>query len=665
MNFSINHQLSLNSNRSFAASWLSPMQRRLPTICLPALVGAALFFAQVYIAPSTAFARANSAAPTPATSSADFQIAHIEPSSWWVGMQSPELQLMVHGKNIAQLTPQISYAGVTLNGAQSLDNPNYIFLNLHIAANAQPGQIEIRWMKDGQQVLVSNYTLAVRRKDSAQRASFTPADAIYLVVPDRFANGDTRNDNHTGLVEKANRQDPGGRHGGDIAGLRQHLNYIAKLGFTMLWPTPMIENNQAINSYHGYSATDFYQVDARLGSNQDYRAMVQEAKSQGIGVIHDVVLNHIGSMHWWMKDMPSKDWLNYPTHYTETNHTRSTVQDIHGAQYDRQKFADGWFTHTMPDLNQRNPFLANYLIQNTLWWIEYADLAGIRTDTYSYSDKAFLARWSRRITEEYPNINLVGEEWSMNPAIVAYWQKDKLNQDGYQSYMPSMMDFSVYETMHTALIDSATEPADINKLYAAIANDFQYAHPDNLTIFEGNHDTPRLFSALKQDYDLYKMAMVYLATTRGIPQMFYGTELLMTSPEKRDDGKVRGDFPGGWTGDKVDAFQGTNLSAAQSEAQKFVTQLFNWRKGQTAIHQGKLIHFIPENNCYVYFRVLENKIVMVVLNRNPQAQDLDLARFQEVLNHHHNAKNVFDEKRIPLDKTLKVQGKSASIFEIE
>jgi len=584
-------------------------------------------------------------------------------------MKQPDVQLMVHGQNISELTPSINYPGVTLLDVKRSDNPNYLFIDVRIAESAVAGQVKLEFRSNNKAVISHEFSLKNRRPLSAQRTSFSAADAIYLVVPDRFANGDPSNDSHPDYSDKLARDLPGGRHGGDLSGMRQHLDYIANLGFTMLWPTPLMENAQAVHSYHGYAATDFYKIDPRFGSNASYQEMIHFAKQKGLGVVQDIVLNHIGSKHWWMKDLPSSDWLNFPTKYTETNHLRSTLQDIHAAQSDQQKFTDGWFVKTMPDMNQRNPYLANYLIQNTLWWIEYADLSGLRVDTYSYSDKNFLARWSQRITEEYPHFNIVGEEWSMNPSIIAYWQRGTQNHDGYRSAMPSMMDFPVYQALHNSLIGEKGKAPDMMSMYEAIANDFIYPHPENLTLFEGNHDTPRIFSQLNEDSALNKMAMIMLATLRGIPQMFYGAEILMTSPKQRDDGKVRGDFPGGWRGDKINAFTGANLSAAQQEMQAFVRTLFNWRKTETAMHQGKLIHFLPENNCYVYFRLLkqgqEQRKVMVIINRNENVTELDLQRFQEIIQDSRSAHDVMNGRTIALKEKLKVDAKTAVILALQ
>ncbi|MFZ6845788.1 glycoside hydrolase family 13 protein [Undibacterium sp. RuTC16W] len=599
-----------------------------------------------------------------ATASADYQITHLEPASWWVGMNNPQLELMVHGHRIAELTPDIQYPGVTIKSVQRVSNPNYLFIQLDITHQALPGKLDINFSRQGIQVLHTGYQLNARREHSAQRKGFSPSDAIYLLVPDRFANGNPANDSVPQLIESSNRTKPGGRHGGDLQGISDHLDYIAQMGFTTIWPTPLTQNNQAAYSYHGYSATDLYQVDARLGSNEDYRQLVSKAKSKGLGFIQDIVLNHIGSGHWWMKDMPSPDWLNFPDKYTETSHARSTVQDPHAAQGDKEKFTSGWFTTTMPDLNQRNSLLATYLIQNTIWWIEYADLSGIRTDTYSYSDKNFLADWSRSVINEYPRLNLVGEEWSNNPAIVAYWQRGKYNPDGYASSMPGMMDFPLHDSLRAGLMGEESTAEGLMKMYLAVANDFVYPDASNLVIFEGNHDTSRLFSALNNSLPHYKIALAYLATMRGIPQFFYGTEMLMQSPKKRDDGKVRSDFPGGWAGDKVSAFTGLGLSKAQKEAQDFMRQLLNWRKTSTAIHQGKLLHYLPENGCYVYFRYTGTQKVMVILNKNNTETHLATSRFFEMLSPTAKGRNVLTGQEIDLKKLLHLPPLSATIIDI-
>lgn len=593
-----------------------------------------------------------------------YKLGQVEPPSWWTGMKENHLQLLVHGDQIADLTPSLSYQGVAIKDVIRVANRNYLFIDLAISEAASAGEFAIHFNQHNKSELTYQYRLNPRENNSSQRRGFNPSDAIYLIAPDRFANGNDKNDNVITLKEQANRKDPSGRHGGDIQGITDHLDYIAQMGFTQIWPMPLTENDQPNLSYHGYASTNLYKVDARLGSNEDYRQMVSKAKAKGIGFIQDVVLNHIGSEHWWMKDLPTADWLNFQEKFVITNHKRTTIQDPHASAEDRKKFVDGWFTEGMPDLNQRNTLMANYLIQNTIWWIEYAGLSGIRTDTYSYSDKTFLAEWSSRILKEYPNINIVGEEWSSNPAIVSYWQKGKVNHDDYLSSMPSMMDFPVYEALRQSLVSKEQEGTGFTKLYETVANDFLYPEPGNLVIFEGNHDTSRIFSELGEDYALYQMAMVYLATMRGIPQFLYGTEILMTSPRQRVDGKVRADFPGGWQGDNVNAFSGRGLSKRQKEAQEFMRHLLIWRKNASAIHDGKLMHFAPEDDTYVYFRYNDSQKIMVVFNKNFHQITLDTKRFHEMLSPQSTATAVLSGKNVSLAASLSLPPRSVMILDV-
>lgn len=597
-------------------------------------------------------------------SAKEFDIKHVEPLNWWVGMQHPVLQVMVHGDNISALTPDINYPGVTLIGAEKTDNKNYLFINLRIADITKAGSFVIAFKKGDKVVSSIHYRLESRIKNSAGRHGFDASDVIYLLMPDRFANGTTANDSKNDQLEKLNRSISGGRHGGDLKGMQEHLDYIANMGFTMIWPTPLVENNQQHYSYHGYSATNHYKIDSRFGSNQDYKNYVAAANKKGMGVIQDIVLNHIGSGHWWMNDMPAKDWLNFPDNYTQTTHRRMAIHDPHAAPEDAKLFTDGWFVQTMPDLNQRNPLLATYLIQNSVWWVEYANLSGIREDTYSYSDKNFLSAWGKYLLDEYSNFNMVGEEWTSNQAIVASWQKGKLNDNGYVSYLPSLMDFPVHDAMRAALTEDEGWSTGLIKLYETIANDFIYADPMHLVVFPENHDTSRIYSALNDNPGLYKNAMVLSATTRGIPQLFYGSEVLANSPKERDDGAVRSDMPGGWSGDKVNAFTGTGLSAAQQDAQQFLKILLNWRKTSDAIKTGKLMHFVPENSTYVYVRYTDSQRVLVVLNKNAQDTQLDLARYQGILDGKISGKNILTGASVDLSKSLSLKAMAPVVIEL-
>lgn len=597
-------------------------------------------------------------------SAKEFEIKHLEPLNWWVGMQHPELQLMVHGENMSALTPEINYAGVTVVGTEKTDNKNYLFINLRIADTTKPGKFTIAFKQGDKLITKTDYRLEPRAKNSAARKGFNTSDAIYLLMPDRFANGNRANDSKADQLEKFNRSISGGRHGGDLKGMQNHLDYIASMGFTMVWPTPLVENNQEHYSYHGYSATNHYKIDSRFGTNEDFKQYVAAANKKGVGVIQDIVLNHIGSGHWWMADMPAKDWLNFPEKYTETTHRRTAIHDPHAAPEDAKLFSDGWFVKTMPDLNQRNPLLATYLIQNSVWWVEYANLSGIREDTYSYSDKNFLSAWGKHLLEEYPNFNIVGEEWTSNHAIVASWQKGKKNDNGYVSYIPSMMDFPVHDAMRIALNENEGWSTGFIKLYETIANDFIYADPTHMVVFPENHDTSRIYSALDGNLHLYKNALVLSATTRGIPQFFYGSEVLATSPKERDDGAVRSDMPGGWAGDKINAFTGKGLNAQQKDAQDFVKTLLNWRKTSDAIKTGKLMHYVPEKSTYVYFRYTDSKTVMVVLNKNAQDSQLDLARYQAMIKGKTSGKNILTGEILDLSKGLSLKAMTPVVIEL-
>ena len=596
-------------------------------------------------------------------------VDHLEPGNWWVGMRHNRVELMVHGAGIARATPRIDRAGVAVVDVQRSDSPNYLFVTVEVAADAPTGPVPIDFLVDGRAVARRDWRLDAREARSAQRRGFGPADAIYLVVPDRFANGDPGNDSVAGMREAADRKDPNGRHGGDIAGLRSHLDYIAGLGFTQLWPTPMLENDQPQHSYHGYAITDLYRVDPRIGRNEDVRALSRDARARGIGLVMDVVLNHIGSGHWWMRDLPAKDWINGGGTFSPTNHRRTTIQDPHAAPADRAGFTDGWFVPAMPDLNQRNPHVARYLVQNTLWWIEYAGLSGIREDTFGYADAQFLSDWAQAVLAEYPGFSMVGEEWSANPAVVAHWQRGKRNPDGHVPHMPSMMDFPIHVALRDALLRPEGWDGGWMPLYEMLANDFQYPDPGRLVVFAENHDTSRVFAHLDGDLGLWKVAMAYLATVRGTPQFFYGSEVLLRGPRERNDGLLRADMPGGWAGDASDAFSGSRLSTDQRDAQDYVRRLFGWRKRTPLLDDGKLMHFAPADGVYVYFRYAgtpqaPGKSVMVALNKTAESRSLDLGRFAAFLGGR-SARDALDGARVDLGNGLIVPPKSALLLEVE
>ncbi len=529
------------------------------------------------------------------------KIERVEPIFWWAGMKSHELQLMVYGDDISASNVELKYPGVKLEAVSKVENPNYLFLDLVLDENVQPGKFEIRFKQGEKTVATYLYELKAREKNSAKRMGFNSSDVIYLITPDRFANGNPENDWVEGMKEKPNRNDKNGRHGGDIRGIINSLDYIQKLGFTAVWLNPVLENNMTRVSYHGYSTTDFYKVDPRYGTNEEYRELNDELDKRGMKLIMDMIFNHCGSEHWWMDDLPMSDWINNYPDFKITSHRRTVNQDPHASEADTKAMVEGWFVPSMPDLNQRNPFMAKYLVQNSIWWIEYAGLEGIRQDTWPYPDKYMMAEWTKAVLNEYPNFNIVGEEWTMNPAIVSYWQKGKVNTDGYVSYLPSLMDFPLQNAVSTALSSQETWGNGLIQIYEALANDFQYPDAGNLVIFPDNHDMSRFYVQVGEDEDLLKTGIAFFLTTRGIPQIYYGTEILMRH-EGSEHGNIRADFPGGWKGDEINAFTGEGLSLQQKEMQNYVSTIQNWRKEKPVIHHGKLMHFAPENGIYVYFR---------------------------------------------------------------
>ncbi|MDC1106704.1 glycoside hydrolase family 13 protein [Prolixibacteraceae bacterium] len=602
---------------------------------------------------------------TTSAMAAKYKVDHLEPMTWWVGMKNPKLQLLVHGKKIGDLKPSITYPGVTIESVSFVENPNYQFIDLMIDKNTKPGSFNIEFKKGDKVLLSYPYILNSRENDSSQRIGYSSKDVMYLITPDRFANGDESNDSLPEMIEKSDRSNKDGRHGGDIQGIINNLDYIENMGFTAIWVNPLLEDNQPQVTYHGYAITDYYQIDKRYGTNEDYVRLSKEAKDRGLGLIMDVVLNHCGSDHWWMKDMPTKDWINFKGEFSPCSHKRTTVEDTYASQEDKKHFSDGWFVQSMPDLNQRNSFMANYLIQNAIWWIEFADLTGLRVDTYPYSDKTFLSNWSSRLMNEYPNLNIVGEEWSLNPIIVSYWQQGKENKDGYTSSMPSMMDFP----LNTAMVEGFKEDENWNsgfiKMYEMLANDFVYPDASNLVIFPDNHDMARIYDQLDRDNDLFKMVMAYTLTMRGIPQIFYGTEVLAKSDHGGDHGYLRMDFPGGWKGDKVNAFTGQGLSEDQIETQDYMRKLLNWRKNTPVIHHGELMHYAPVDGVYAYFRYDTKDKVMVVFNKNKEEIKLDTERFHEMLEGVSSFKNVVTGKSESLGDEILLPARSVIILEIE
>ncbi|MBA7560868.1 Cyclomaltodextrinase [subsurface metagenome] len=483
-------------------------------------------------------------------------------------------------------------------------------------------------------------------------------------MPDRFSNGDRSNDTVEGMLEQTNRQNPDGRHGGDIAGIAKHIDYIADMGFTALWANPLLENNMPEKSYHGYAITDYYTIDPRFGTNSDYRNLVGLAHEKGLKVIMDMVFNHCGTNHWLVRDLPMDDWVNQWDTFTRSNYRIEVKTDPYASDYDLKLMGKGWFDVTMADLNQKNPYVWKYLVQNSIWWIEFAGIDGIRMDAYPYTDREAMSEWAMTIRKLYPSFTILGEIWLQKSSHTAYWQDNERNMDDYRSNIPAVTDFRTHYAVIEALSEKEGWTQGLRRLYYVLSQDFLYNNPENLLVFPDNHDLNRYYTSLNEDFDKYKLGLAFLLTTRGIPQIYYGTEILMTGEEHKGHGYIRQDFPGGWEGDTIDAFNGTGLNEDQEEAQRFVQKLLTWRQKTPAIHNGKLIHFIPEDDVYVYFRTTNSQSVMVILNKNEEDILVDMRRYREGLNGFSSAIDVISSEKITNLDQIFVQGMSPLILEL-
>ncbi|HOK51271.1 MAG TPA: glycoside hydrolase family 13 protein [Bacteroidales bacterium] len=590
-------------------------------------------------------------------------IKRLEPSSWWIGMYNPELMLMAYGNQIGLTEPQINIPGVVVTEVKKVDNPNYLFIFLRIDSTARPGKYTITFVDKKRKQVRTPFTLFQR---TSRIEGFNQSDAIYLIMPDRFANGDTTNDNVAGMRERCNRQEPFGCHGGDLQGIINHLDYIQSVGMTALWLTPVLENNQQHSSYHGYSITDYYRVDPRLGSNELYRKLAEECHKRGMKLIMDMVFNHCGSFHWWMNDLPTPDWIHqFPT-YTSSNYRPSVMSDPHAAQADVFKNTHGWFDRTMPDMNLSNPLVLTYLIQNSLWWIEYLHLDGILVDTYPYPEKEGMSKWMQVLAKEYPKLNIVGEVWTTNNAQLSYWQKDAPNRDGFNTHLPTLMDFPLTDAIQRALNEEDGYDRGLARIYYAIAEDFLYPYPNNKVIFAENHDWARIFEFLGKDLNKMKIAITLVATLRGIPQFYYGSEILMTGNGWQSHAEIRKDFPGGWPTDTVNAFTPEGRTAEQNEMVNYVSKLFNYRKTHPVLQNGKMIHFVPENSTYVYFRMDDTSAVMVAINNHPtETRKLDVERMKEILSHYHRGKDILTQEEFNDFLSIDLSPKSCRVIELK
>ena len=578
-------------------------------------------------------------------------LERVEPPNWWIDFKNTTLQLLVKDDTIGASKPSINYRGVTIDKFYTARSKNYLFIDITIDETVKAGKFDITFTFDDNSKKTHTYELKSREKSAEDYIGFDSSDAIYLITPDRFANADVTNDNgsvnsktkDTGtsvyfLKETTiNRADDYARHGGDIKGITNHIDYIYDMGFTAIWSTPLLTNNMPRSSYHGYAITDLYEIDPRFGNLADYRALADKLREKGMKLIMDQVANHCGSEHWWMKDLPFEDWVNYQQNFLKkgdlitSNHRRTSNQDSYASKQDKKEMAEGWFVPTMPDLNQKNPYMAKYIIQNSIWWIETIGLGGIRQDTYPYPDKNFMSNWAGAIMNEYPNFSIVGEEWSYNPLLVGYWQNGAKNKDGYVSNLKSTMDFPMQKAMIDGINEVESWDTGLVKLYEGLANDFHYATPKDIMVFLDNHDKSRLFTEVKEDVTQAKMALSYMLVLPRIPQIYYGTEILMNDTAKPGDhGLIRTDFPGGWNGDQVNAFTGKGLSKAEKEMQNFTKKMLNYRKSSKAIHEGKTVHFAPFMGTYFLFRIKDDETVVHIINKNDKPIRIDLKRYAEV-----------------------------------
>ncbi len=593
------------------------------------------------------------------------QIDRVEPPFWWSDMNLSEVQIMFYGKNINQNEISVSN-GLTIKSIQKTENPNYLFVTIDTKNVA--AQEFVFTFKNGNKSFTQNYSLKARGENSKYRKSYDSSDVIYLIMPDRFANGNPNNDNSKSTKEISNRSLPGGRHGGDIEGLIKNLDYIKELGATAVWPTPLCEDNDEGYSYHGYAQSDVYKIDPRYGTNEEYVKLSAELHRRGMKNIMDYVTNHWGWKHWMYNDLPTYNWIHQFPGYSQSNYRMTTQFDKNASKIDSKQCMDGWFVPSMPDLNQSNPLVLNYLTQNAIWWIEYADLDGFRVDTYSYNDKEGISKWTKAITDEYPHFNIVGEVWMHDQAQMSYWQKDsKIGAiQSYNSNLPSVMDFTLHDAIGNIFNeDRQSWDRGMIQVYDNFANDFLYPNPNNLLVFAENHDTGRFNEIYKSDFKKYQMAMTLIATVRGIPQLYYGSEIGMKGDKGKGDADIRRDFPGGWNGDANNAFTKEGRTAEQQKFFEFSSKLFTWRKSKEVIHSGKMTHYVPDNNVYVYFRYNEKETVMVIINNNSDKQTLKTNRFKESIQNLKSGKEVLSGKTIYLNNDIEIEGKSALILELK
>lgn len=603
------------------------------------------------------------------------KIDRVEPTDWYVGMKDPSLQLMVYGEGIREAQVSTDYPGVRVDSLVRLDSPNYLLVYLDLSG-AQPGEMKLRFTMGKSKKEVS-YRLKARAMAGEERKGFSNADVLYMLMPDRFAQGK----DHKAQVKGMNpyvedRSKPSLRHGGDLRGIRDHLDYFTQLGVTALWLTPVLENNSpdgkdGSSTYHGYATTNYYRVDPRFGTNEDYRELIADAHAKGLKVVMDMIFNHCGFEHPWVKDLPSRDWLNVPewlsgkeedkAKYLQTSYKLTPVLDPYAAEVDKRETVDGWFVPSMPDLNQRNPHVIKYLIQNSVWWIETVGIDGIRMDTYPYADREAMALWMKTLEREYPNFNTVGETWVTEPAYTAAWQKDS-KLSSINSYLKTVMDFAFYDRVNMA----AREETDdwwqgMNRVYNTLCYDYLYANPSSVLAFIENHDTDR-FLRNGTDTLALKQALALLLTINRTPQLYYGTEILMNGTKEVTDGNVRKDFPGGFPGDKANCFTAEGRTRAQNDMFNWLSRLLHWRQGNEAIIHGKQVQFTPRKGVYVIARQAKGQNVLTVVNGTSEPAQMEVKRYAEIIGQATEATDILTGRKVALDKDVALQPRETLVL---
>jgi glycosidase len=580
-------------------------------------------------------------------------------------MANPDLQLCIYGKGISQYQLTADYPGFTIRKVNKVENPNYLFVDITIdRSRIKPGTVSLHFT-DGSRAFTQSYTLHAKDKSRGRIQGYDSRDLVYLIMPDRFANGDKSNDRIPNMRDQTlDRDSMFYRHGGDIKGVIDHLDYIKELGATAIWLTPVQENDQPLESYHGYAFTDHYRVDPRLGDNELYKSYVKAAHAKGLKVIQDMVYNHVGTEHWFIRDLPMHDWIHQFDTFTRTNYRATTLIDPYASDFDRNLMSNGWFVKSMPDLNQKNPYLAKYLIQNSIWWIETTGIDGFRFDTYTYSDLGFMSHLMKSIQAEYPQFTAVGELWDHCVAIEAYFMQHPRIAGAPESHLTGLIDFQLYDAINEALTKPMGWTEGLSRIYYTLTQDLLYSDPSRNLTFLDNHDLSRFYSIVGEDLQKYKMGVAFLLTTRGTPSIYYGTEILMKN-YANPDGKVREDFPGGWAGDRADKFRKDGRTEKENEALDFVKKLANYRKENDVLQTGKLTQFVPENDVYVYFRSNEKKTVMVIMHYSDRAHTIHLSRFAEKTNGFKSYKDVISGTDGALNPDMELKPYEVRVLELK